>query len=190
MPNICTNHLPNACWVVVQDAYRQKQYQMYYYVILKWSFSSHLLYPGSWTCSHVADAKRKVLSSNVAKTFSTVWCTTVYILFKDGASVHINYGSHYFHAFSSVGSIHSGFPLGVGVHTAQLRQVREHLPVLTHKALIAILSRMLFLLTPIINSCLSFSTRWWCSSWSHSLVFHLKQSCFAKGDDGYPSNWG
>lgn len=81
-------------------------------------------------------------------------------MFKDSVSVHISYFSHYFHAFSGESSIHSEFPLGGGVHTAQLRQVREHLPVFTRKALIAILSRMLFLLTPIINSCLSFSSRW------------------------------
>lgn len=82
--------------------------------------------------------------------------------------------------------VHSEFPLSGSMHTAQLRQVREHLPILTHKALIAILSLMLFLLTLIINS-LSFSSRWWCSSSSHFLVFQLEQSCFAKGDDGSPS---
>lgn len=82
------------------------------------------------------------------------------MMFKDSVTVQITYLSHYFHAFSGVSSIHSEFPLSGSVHTAQLRQVREHLPVLNHKVLIAILCRMLFLLTPIINSCLSFSSRW------------------------------
>lgn len=40
-------------------------------------------------------------------------------------------------------SIHSEFSFRGSMHTAQLRQVREHLPVFTHKALIAILSLML-----------------------------------------------
>lgn len=111
-------------------------------------------------CKEKGSTQQHGMVSMVLYCKTTVCPYTVPIMVKDSVSVHITYSPHYFHAFSGVSSIYSEFPFSGSVHTAELRQVREHLPVLTHKVLIAILSRMLFLLTPIINSCLSFSSRW------------------------------